>query len=101
MPASRSFFFKQKTAYEITPDQPYHLFERSIDWQAGYCRLFVGERKANATSAAFLAGVAKVARQVQTDPRSIDAAIFSATGDWGVWGDHAPDSVAKGPGVHL
>ncbi len=35
------------------PDQPYHLFERSIDWQTGYCRLFVGTRKAGAAPDAF------------------------------------------------
>jgi hypothetical protein len=101
MPASRSGFPKLLAADEITPDQPYHLFERSIDWQTGYCRLLVGTRKANATSAAFLAGVAKAARQVQADPRSLDAAIFSATGDWVLWWDHSPTPVATGPAHHF
>ena len=50
MPASRSGFPKLLAADEITPDQPYHLFERSIDWQNGYCRLFVGTRKADVTA---------------------------------------------------
>src|SRR5262249_9012325 len=54
-----------------------------------------------ATSAAFLAGVAKAARQGQSDPRSLDAAIFSATGDWGVWGDHSPTSIDIGPAHHF
>ena len=89
MSASSSGFPKLLAADEITPDQPYHLFERSIDWQAGYTRLFVGTRKTNAGSDAFLAGVAKVARHVQTDPHSLDAAIFSATGNWVVWWDHS------------
>ena len=101
MPASGSGFPKLLAADEITPDQPYHLFERSIDWQTGYCRLFVGTRKANATSAAFLAGVGKAARQVQADPRSVDAAIFSATGDWVVWWDHSPTPIAPGPAHHF
>jgi len=101
MPASRSEFPKLLAADEITPDQSYHLFERSIDWQTGYCRLFVGTRKANATSAAFLAGVAKAARQVQADPRSLDAAIFSATGDWVVWWDHSPTPIATGAEHHF
>ncbi len=99
MPASPSGFPKLLAADEITPDQPYHLFERSVDWQTGYSRLFVGTRKADAASDAFLAGVAKVARQVQADPRSLDAAIFSATGDWVVWWDHSPTGIATGP-VH-
>ena len=99
MPASPSGFPKLLAADEITPDQPYHLFERSVDWQTGYSRLFVGARKADATSDAFLASVAKVARQVQADPRSLDAAIFSATGDWVVWWDHSPTGIATSP-VH-
>ena len=101
MPASRSGFPKLLAADEIAPDQPYHLFERSIDWQTGYCRLFVGTRKADATADAFLAGVAKVARRVQADPQSLDGAIFSATGDWVVWWDHSPAGTATGPGHHL
>ncbi len=101
MSASRSGFPKLLAADEITPDQPYHLFERSIDWQTGYSRLFVGTRKANAGSDAFLAGVAKVARQVQADSRSLDAAIFSATSDWVVWWDHSPSEIATGPVRYL
>jgi hypothetical protein len=101
MPASRSGFPKLLAADEITPDQPYHLFERSIDWQTGYCRLFVGIRKADLASNNFLAGVAKAARRVQADPRSLDAAIFSATSDWVVWWDHSPTAIATGPAHHL
>ena len=99
MSASRSGFPKLLAADEIMPDQPYHLFERSVDWQTGYSRLFVGTRKAGAGSDAFLAGVAKVARQVQADPQSLDAAIFSATSDWVIWWDHSPTGIATGP-VH-
>jgi len=94
MPASRSGFPKLLAADEIASDQPYHLFERSVDWQIGYSRLFVGTRKPDARSDAFLTGVAKVARRVQGDPRSLDAAIFSATGDWVVWWDHSPTGIA-------
>jgi hypothetical protein len=101
MPASRSGFPKLLAADEITPDQPYHLFERSIDWQTGYCRLFVGTRKADEGSDAFLASVAKAARRVQADPRSLDAAIFSATSEWVVWWDHSPTGIATGPVHHL
>jgi hypothetical protein len=101
MPASRSGFPTLLAADEIAPDQPYYLFERSVDWQAGYCRLFVATRKADVTSDAFLAGVAKAARRVQTDPQSLDAAIFSATSDWVVWWDHSPNAITSGPIHHL
>ncbi len=101
MSASRSEFPKLLAADEITPDQPYHLFERAIDWQTGYSRLFVGTRKADAGPDAFLAGLAKIARQVQAEPRSLDAAIFSATNDWVVWWDHSPTGVATGPAHYL
>ena len=90
MSASRSEFPILLAADEIAPDQPYHLFEQSIDWQTGFSRLFVGTRKAGTGSDAFLAGVANVARQVQADPRTLDAVIFSATSDWVVWWDHSP-----------
>jgi hypothetical protein len=101
MAASRSGFPELLTPDEITPDQPYHLFEPSIDWQTGYCRLFVGIRKVDVAAAAFLAGVAKAARGVQADPQSLDAAIFSATSDWVVWWDHSPTAIATGPAHHF
>ena len=90
MSASRSDFPILFAADEISPDQPYHLFEQSVDWQTGFSRLFVGTRKAGAGSDVFLAGVANAARRVQADPRSLDAVIFSATSDWVVWWDHSP-----------
>ena len=90
MPASRSGFPQLLDHDQFTPDQPYHLFERSVDWQTGGTRLFVGTRKTDMQSDAFLAGIAKVARRVQAEPNSLDAAIFSATGDWIIWWDHAP-----------
>ena len=58
-------------------------------------------RKADVASDAFLAGVAKAARRVQADPRSLDAAIFSATSDWVVWWDHSPTAIATGPAHHF
>ena len=90
VPASRSGFPQLFGSDRIMADQPYYLFERSVDWQTGGSRLFVGTRRTDAKSDAFLAGVAKVARQVQAQPQSLDAAIFSATGDWLVWWDHSP-----------
>jgi hypothetical protein len=98
MSASHSEFPQLLASDKITPDQPYHLFDRSIDWQTGYSRLLVATRKPGAGSDAFLAGVAKVARQVQADPKLVDAAIFSATSDWVVWWDHS--SVGAAGPVH-
>jgi hypothetical protein len=100
MSASHSGFPQLLASDKITPDQPYHLFDRSIDWQTGYSRLLVATRKAGAVSDAFLAGVAKVARQVQADPKLLDAAIFSATSDWVVWWDHSSVGAA-GPVLSL
>jgi hypothetical protein len=98
MSASHSGFPQLLASDKITPDQPYHLFDRSIDWQTGYSRLLVATRKPAAGSDAFLGGVAKVARQVQADPKLLDAAIFSATSDWVVWWDHS--SVGAAGPVH-
>jgi hypothetical protein len=89
MPASRSDFPQLLAGDEIIPDQPYHLFERSVDWQRGGVRLFVGTRKAGTRPDAFLLAVAKVARQVQADPHSLDAVIFSATKDCIIWWEHS------------
>jgi hypothetical protein len=97
MSASRSEFPELLAADEITADRSYYLFERSIDWQTGYSRLFVGTRKAEAGSDTFLAGVAKVARQVQTNSRSLDAAIFSTSTNWVVWWDHSATRIATAP----
>jgi hypothetical protein len=90
MPASHSGFPQLFVGGEIMPDQPYHLFERSVDWQTGGNRIFVGTRKTDAQPDAFLLSVTQVARQVQADPNSLDAAIFCVTNDWVVWWDHAP-----------
>jgi hypothetical protein len=94
MPVSPSGFPQLLSDDVVKPDQPYHLFERSVDWQAGGARLYVGARKADVQPSAFLVGVDKIARQVQAAPQSLDAAICCATGDWIVWWDHAPTQPA-------
>jgi hypothetical protein len=94
MPASRSGFPQLLVTDSIVADRPYHLFERSVDWQGGGTRLYLGTRKENIQTDAFLAGVATAARQVQGDRRSLDAAIFVATDDAIVWWDHAPAQIA-------
>jgi hypothetical protein len=89
MAASRSGFPLLLQRDQVTADQPYNLFERSVDWQTGGTRLFVGTRKTITPSDVFLDSIAKTARRVQQEPKSLDAAIFCATGDWIVWWDHA------------
>ena len=95
MAASRSGFPQLLAANSIAPDQAYHLFERSVDWQTGGARLYLGSRKKDIEADAFLAGVAEAARQVQAEPQSLDAAILAATGDSIVWWDHAPAQIAE------
>jgi hypothetical protein len=95
MPASRSGFPELLVADTITSDRPYYLFERSVDWQIGCARLYLGTRKDDIAADTFLTGVAKAARQVQADPASLDAAIFAATDDSIVWWDHAPAHSAE------
>ena len=95
MSASRSGFPQLLAGNVIVPDQPYYLFERCVDWQTGGSRLFVGSCRTDAGAEAFLAGVAKVAQHVQANPMSLDAVVFSATGDRVVWWDHAPEQLAN------
>src|SRR5262249_26435894 len=98
MSASHSGFPQLLASDTLTPDQPYHLFDRSIDWQTGYSHLLVATRKPGAGSGAFPGGVATVARRVQAGPRLLDAALFSRTSDWVVWCDHS--SVGAAGSVH-
>ena len=95
MAASRSGFPLLLQRDQVTADQPYNLFERSVDWQTGGTRLFVGTRKTITPSDVFLDSIAKTARRVQQEPKSLDAAIFCATGDWIVWWDHAPAPLSE------
>jgi hypothetical protein len=95
MSVSRSGFPQLLAGEQITPDQPYHLFERSIDWQSGASRLFVGTCKPDMRSNAFLAGIGKVVRHLQAAPRALDAAIFCASNDWLVWWEHSPSEFTE------
>ena len=85
MPASRSGFPQLLDHDQFTPDQPYNLFERSVDWQTGGTRLFVGTRKTDTPSDAFLAGIAKAARRVQRS-RSRSTPRFSVRRAIGLFG---------------
>jgi len=93
MAASGSGFPQLLATDTVIPDQPYHLFDRSVDWQFGDTRLFVGVRKNDIQPDKFLADVARSAKHVQTNPGPLDSAIFVATQDWIVWWEHAPDQI--------
>ena len=91
MSASGSGFPQLVAADPVLADQPYHLFERSVDWQFGDTRVFFGVRKAGIQPDSFLAGVTASARRVQSSPGPLDAAIFVATQGWIVWWEHAAE----------
>ncbi|MBB3753780.1 hypothetical protein FHT44_006302 [Mycolicibacterium sp. BK634] len=94
MGASLSGFPRLLATDEIIADQPYHLFERSVDWQTGSARVYLGTRSSRIDPAAFLTGIAEMARHVQTEPQGLDAAIFAANTEWMVWWDHSPTLTA-------
>lgn len=100
MSASGSGFPQLLATDTVIPDQPYHLFESSVDWQFGDTRLFLGVRKKDIQPETFLADVATSAQQVQTNPGPLDAAIFVATQNWIVWWEHAPDQIVD-PVTHF
>ncbi|WP_156332391.1 hypothetical protein [Rhodopseudomonas sp. AAP120] len=93
MAQSHSGFPQLLATDTIAADQPYHLFERSVDWQVGSSRLYIGTRKPSLTAEAYLQGLAAIVRNIQRDGTPLDAAVFSATADWLVWWDHAPTPV--------
>jgi hypothetical protein len=87
MPASRSGFPKLLAADEITPDQPYHLFERSIDWQTGYAACSL-ERKAD--EGLTPSGGRGEGRPTGAADHGHRMPPSSVTSDWVVWWDHSP-----------
>ncbi len=91
--------FPQLFAGSVQPDTPYHLFPKSIDWQEGCARLFVGTRLASLSEQAFHSGIAAVAADVQRSAGDVDAVIFCAGGDWIVWWEHSPGP--QGPVTQL
>lgn len=73
-------------------DQPYHLFEESVDWQSGTTQISVRTRSREFSPDRFLGTVGAAARKLRMCPGSLDAAVFVATTDWLIWWEHAARS---------
>jgi hypothetical protein len=87
MPASRSSFPRLFDGI-VETGESYYLFERSVDWQCGTTRIYVGRRRAAVSPKDFLASISRTASKMKKAPGEIDAAIFHAQDDFFVWWDH-------------
>jgi len=87
--------FPELFAGNVIFDQPYHLFNRSVDWQSGSTRLYLGTRLAEVKPDAFAAGIGKIATSLQQSRDDQDAVIFCASQDWLVWWEHSPKPVER------
>jgi hypothetical protein len=94
MPASASSFPEMFTG-QVQPDKAYHLFPKSVDWQIGSVRLYVGTRRSKLKGAGFLKRLGQVAAELQKVPGSLDGVIFCATNDWVVWWEHSSQSTPE------
>lgn len=91
--------FPQLFTDEVKPGRAYYLFERSVDWQTGYARLYVGTRRKRVNDKAFLEDVGKLAAGLRKAPEGRDAAIFCAGKDWLAWWEHSPEPAESPSGV--
>lgn len=92
MKASQSSFPRLFTG-TVEPDQPYHLFDTSVDWQAGSARLVVGRVPDGAVPDAVFARVRDEATALQRSRGALDAVIFCVTPRYLLWWEHAPGAV--------
>gem|GEM_PF-395891 len=79
----------------VQPDKAYHLFPKSVDWQIGSARLYVGTRRPKLKAAGFLKRLAQIAAELQKAPGSLDAVIFCASNDWLFWWEHSSESTPE------
>jgi hypothetical protein len=90
MPASTSSF-PEIFAGKVQPDKAYYVFPKSVDWQVGSARVYVGTRRSKVREANFLQRLGQIAAGLQKVPGSLDAVIFCATNEWLVWWEHSSD----------
>jgi hypothetical protein len=90
MKASKSGF-PRLFAGTVEADQPYHLFDASVDWQTGTSRLVVGRPRSGVAPGAFLARIGDEAKALQAARGALDAVIFCVTPGCLLWWEHAPD----------
>jgi hypothetical protein len=87
--------FPEMFAGKIQPDKAYHLFSKSVDWQAGSARVYAGIRRSPVREAVFLKRLGQIAADLQKVPGSLDAVIFCATNEWLVWWEHSSESTPE------
>jgi hypothetical protein len=90
MPQSPSSFPELFTS-KVEVGKAYHIFSKSVDWQDGSARVWVGTRKSNVTPEKFLSAVGSVARSVRETPGGVDAVILTVSNDWLVWWEHSSE----------
>jgi hypothetical protein len=75
----------------VNESQPYHLFEKSVDWQLGSTYLYVGRRRQGVNTSVLAARVRDEAVALQRSPGGIDGAIFWVTAQSLLWWVHAAE----------
>ena len=79
-------------------DQAYHLFDKSIDWQSGSTRLYLGTRLPEVEAGPFTTGIAAIASRLQQSRGDVDGVIFCVQRDWLIWWEHSPRARDRGFG---
>jgi hypothetical protein len=79
---------------QVQIDRPYHLWAKSIDWQAGAAHLYVGRRKGAIAPEQLSGEVASIAAALQKNPGGLDAVIFCVQSSSVIWWEHAPQTIA-------
>jgi hypothetical protein len=87
--------FPEMFAGKVQPDKAYHLFSKSVDWQAGSARVYAGTRRSAVREEVFLKRLGQIAANLQKVPGSLDAVIFCATNEWLVWWEHSSESTPE------
>jgi len=94
MPVSPSSF-PELFIGEIRSDKAYHLFSRSVDWQSGSARLYVGTRRPAGGEKDFLNGICRVATDLKLAPGRLDAVVFCQSNDWLLWWEHSSETALE------
>jgi hypothetical protein len=89
--ASSKSDFPRLFAGAVAEDQPYHLFDTSVDWQFGSAHLYVGRLRSGVTQAALAAEVCKEASALQQSRGGLDAVIFCLRAGGLLWWEHAAE----------
>jgi hypothetical protein len=94
-PSESKSSFPEMFTGEVQPDNAYHLFPKSVDWQIGSARLYVGTRRSKLREAGFLKRLGQIAADVQKVPGNLDAVIFCATNEWLAWWEHSSETTPE------